>query len=139
MKKLLCLLLLVLFLPLVAFADTPSIISHYSLYFDARLCVSGKNANPFDYDMLCLDVYFTDDDSQAYFSYTEFFAGTYISSGLCPMTVARRDGLIYLTDGKGSALCSWYDENGTDLWLTYRDHDFRLHPTVSFALYEDWQ
>ena len=139
MKRFFCFLFVLVLLPLVSFADDqPSIVSHYSICFDARLCSTGKGANPFDYDMLCLDVYFTDDESQAYFSYAEFFSGTYIANGLFPMSVARRDGLIYLTDRKGTSLCCWFDENGTDLWITYRYHDLRLRPAPSFSMYEDW-
>ena len=139
MKRFFALLILFVLLPLFCFAETPSIKSHYSLCFDARLCTTGKGANPFDYEMLCLDVYFTDDETVAYFSYAEFFSGTYIASSLTPMTVARRDGFIYLTDRTGNAVRCWFDENGTDLWLTYRYHDLRLRPTASFAMYEDWK
>ena len=138
MKRFFCFLFVLVLLPVVSFADQPSILSHYSLCFDARLCTTGKGANPFDYDMLCLDVYFTDDESMAYFSYAQFFSGTYIANSLLRMTVAQRDNGIYLIDGQGSAIFCWYDENGIDLWMHYRDHDLRLHPTTPFSMYEDW-
>lgn len=139
MKKRLSLLLVLLLIPLIAFSeDTPHITVHYSLSADFRPYSTGKGGSSFESDALLIDLYFTDSDV-VYLWSCECIGGTYLVSGFNERTVVERDGILYLVNASGYYHTAWYDENGTDLWLNYNDHSFRLHPVPSFSFYEDWQ
>lgn len=139
MKRLFSLLLILLFVPLFAYSEgSPQIISHYSMAADFRPYSTGKGSSPFYIDGLMLDIYFTD-SNVVYFWSCECIKGEYIASGVSKRTVVERDGIMYIVKDSGYYLTAWYDENGTDLWISYDDHFYRLHPVPLFSVYEDWQ
>lgn len=140
MKKLLALFLVLFLVPSVSFSESSDhIISHYSITADFRPFVTGKDASPYEFDVLMFDIYFTDDPGVAYIWNCICIDDTFLASGFNSYSVVELDGLVYFADGKGAYITGWYDENGSDFWLNYRDNQFRLHSVPMFSFYEDWQ
>lgn len=139
MKKFFVLFLVLLFVPLFSYSEeAPQIVSHYSMSADFRSFSVGKGGSQFDSDALLIDLYFTD-SNVAYLWSCVCIGGTYLASGFNERTVVERDGIIYLANPSGSFYTAWYDENGTDLWLSYDNRSYRLHPVPAFSFYEDWK
>ena len=116
MKKLFCFLLVLLFVPLVSFADDRiSVSAHYSLYVDA-LAASGGKGNSYDFDSYCLDLFFLEGNQKAYVNAVTCFSGVFTNSGTIPVTVAEADGNLYFVYENGKSFTGFFDDSG-NLWL----------------------
>lgn len=136
MKKLLCVLLVLVLLPVVSLADPRLITSHYAFFMDDESSRGPKGEKVIDYDSLCLDLFILEGGSECYLTSVRSFSGIVIT-GTSNMSIAERDGLLYLADQSGLYLAAYYDENGEDIWLQYENHYFRLRPVPVFNLYTD--
>ena len=141
MKRLFALFLVLLLIPAISFSDDgdPIYISkHYSLFVDGRHSV-GKDANFFDFDSLCVDLYMVEGNEKAYLSVAKSFLGIFADSGSLAVTVKEKDGILYFVSSDGNLTTGYYDENGEDLWLDVAGHTFRLRPVEPFSIYDDWK
>ena len=112
--------------------------SHYSLFIDTH-SVPTANGSLFDFDLLSVDLYFLGSMSGGYISITKSFDGILISPGLQKISVADRDGILYLAYENGDYLTGSYDEDGDGIWMNIENYTFRLRPVPLFSVYDDWK
>ena len=136
MKKLLCLLLVSVLLPVVSLSDPRIISAHYAIFMDDESSRGPKGEKVFDYDSLCLDLFILEGGKECYLTSVRSFSGIVIT-GTTNASIAERDGLLYLADDSGNYWSAYYDENGDDIWLQYEGRYLRLHPVPVFSLYTD--
>ena len=139
MKKLFCLLfVLVVCLCSVSFAesDLPALGSHYSLFLDARNYPGGKGVG-LDYESLTIDLYLLDDESAGYVCVARCEDGYFYTSGFKKFNVLKKDSYYNCIYLNGEYFTAEYDENGVDLWVTYLNNQYRLHPVSVSSYFED--
>ena len=136
MKKLFCLLLVLVLLPVVSLADPRIIYAHYAFFMDDESSRTPKGGKVIDYDSLCLDLFILEGGKECYLTSVRSFSGIVIT-GTTNASITERDGLLYLSDQSGNYLTAYYDENGEDIWLQYENHYFRLRPVPVFSMYTD--
>lgn len=139
MKKLICLLLLLVLLPVFSLAEYTepySVDQHYVLFFDAVGTATGKG-NSFDYDSLCIDLYMMKNHETAYVIICKCFSDLFTTSGMEKYTISDKDGVLYFVRDNGEYFSAVYDENGVDLWISYDNTQFRMKPVSSLSYFED--
>ena len=138
MKKLLCLLFVLVFLPVVSFAaDKKPIEAHYTAFVDESATYGSKGSKIIDYDSLCLDLYIVEGREEGYLLSVRSFLGLIVSSGTIHVDIAERNGVFYLADDNGNYITASPDENGDGIWLEYEGLHIRLRPVPSASPYGD--
>ena len=141
MKRLLCVLFVMLLLPVVSFADDSNVYlsSHYSVFVSYSANNSSGKGPLFPFDSFSADLYFMDGNEKAYLCTTKCFSGIFITSGMIAVSVAENNGILYLADNNGYHVTAFFDENGTDLWINLENTYFRMKPVPSFSVVYDWK
>ena len=144
-----CFLLIMVFLFVpCAYSDTylevnpidPTVTAHYSVFVNGDTATLGKGGSLFDFNSLCIDLYLTDTEDEAYLIIACCKDHIMRSSGLFKVSVINDDGHVYFSSiSSGLYLIGEWDENGTDLWLDYSGRSFRLTPAHDFSVYSDWK
>lgn len=139
MKKLFCLLFVLIMLPLVSFADDPVIMaSHYSVFISGSANRSTGKGPLFPFDSYSADLFISEGGSRGYLMTAKCFSGVFICSGMVNVTIAESDGVLYIADERGNYVTATRDENGTDLWITLENCLFRMQPVPAFSVFNDW-
>ncbi len=139
MKRIFCLLFVLVLLPVFSLADsaeTYSVDQHYVLFFDAVGTATGMG-NSFDFDSLCIDLYMMKDHDTAYVIVCKCFSDLFTTSGMEKYSVSDRDGTLYFIRDNGEYFTAAYDDNGVDLWIVYDNSHFRMKPVSSISYFED--
>lgn len=148
MKRFFCvLLLLVLFSVSCAFAEAyievrtvdPVVTSHYSVSVNGADSAMGKGDPVFDFNSLCIDLYLTDSEDEAFLLIACCKDKFMRSTGFIKVSVLNDENNIYFSSSSGLYLIGRWDENGTDLWIDYSGKSFRLRPVPAFSVYSDWE
>lgn len=141
MKRFLSLLFAVVFscLSVPASAEDPVRIStHYSLFIDSNYATSAKGDHYYDFDTLCLDIYILEGNKTAFLIESKTYSGLFLTSGSQKYHIMERpDGSLLFSMDNGAYFYGYFDENGSDLWVTYYDAQVRLKPVASFSIFND--
>ena len=116
----------------------PAVTSHYSVYVNGAAGSSGTGGPLFSFNSLCIDLYLTDSETDAYLLTAVCRDHIMHSSGLVHVSVLNDDGLLYFSTVSGLYLTGHWDPNGTDLWVEFSGRSFRLRPVPAFSVYSDW-
>lgn len=143
MKRLLCVLSLVVFLfPSVsAFSEEfPFYLSsHYSLFISGASNKVTAKGQLFSFDSFSADLYILEGMKKGYLCTTKCFSDIFITSGMVSVSIAESDGVLYFADENGNHITARYDENGSDLWVDMEGSTFRMVPVHEFSSYTDWK
>ena len=135
MKKLFCLLFLLLFLPLSSSAD-PGVVLCYRMNHYAA-AYNENHPGYFPYDTMIVDVYLMDDFKTAYYTKTEWIDGKIETTGFVKCIVSKGENNNYvLTFPNNEKMYFDYDENG-DFWLTMEYGTYRLYECERFEIKTD--
>lgn len=136
MKKLICLLVALLFLPVASLAD-PGVALCYRMNFYAA-AYNEYLSDPFDFDTMIIDVYFMDDFSTAYYCKTLWSNGTIDTTGYVKCTVSSKgaDGKRRLDFPNGETMYFFYDDD-SNFWLEMENGTFHLFPCEQLDLKKD--
>lgn len=140
MKKLITvILILALILPAAALAADSYLVEHYALLIDAESAKTGKDASPFDFDSLTIDLYMTADQEHGYLNITRSVYGVFLNDGMIQVRLVDIDGSLYIVTGSGDNFPVRKDDETGDMWIAYGASFFRMHRVEPFNLYSDWQ
>ena len=138
MKKLFCLLFVLVLLPVVTFAaDKKPIEAHYTAFIDESATYGTKGSKIIDYDSLCLDLYIVEGWEEGYLLSVRSFLGLIVSSGTIHVDIAERNGVFYLADDNGNFVTASRDENDDGIWLDYESMHIRLRPVPTATYFGD--
>ena len=136
MKKLICVLLIVFFLPAVASAERVTIKQHYSLFIDSPGAMGGREAK-FGFDSLCIDLYLMSDDSSAYICISRCEDGFFLTSGIQKLSLIQKEGFLRLVEDNGQYFDIVNEEDNDSLWISYNNTQYRLIPVQTFSALND--
>jgi len=136
MKKLIALVLVLVFVPVLSFAD-PGVVLCYRLNHYAA-AYNEDHPGYFDYDTMIIDVYLMDDFSTAYYSKTYFRNGKIETTGFIPCTVSSKkteDGKRALLFPNGEIMYFYYEDG--EFWLQMENGAYHMLECEYFNLPED--
>ena len=136
MKKLICLILVLLSLPVLSFAD-PGVALCYRMNFYAA-AYNDSVPGSFDFDTMIIDLYFMDDFTTAYYCKTLWTNGSINTTGYvkCAVSSKGADGKRMLDFPNNEQMAFYYDDEGY-LWLEMENGAYHLLPCERFDIKND--
>lgn len=135
MKKLFCLLLVLMLFPVLSFADPGVVLSYRMNLYGSQYNEDHPGSLPFD--TMMIDVYLMDDFNTAYYCKTIWSDGNIDTTGYAKCTVSDGDNSRHvLTFDNGEVMSFYYDENNA-FWLEMENGTYHLLPCERFDLRSD--